>query len=298
NVYASSASDLRVDMRKVCELTLYALSMVVASGWNACPAASPSSGFPSSQGVSPTWPREPWSSAVELPNAAPDDGLSGIVRRLLLENIPETYEDTRKWGKTAKRWDGLHVHHDGLRVKTKRRWKEVNHGLWQMFRITPRDPEHSLHLQINNLKETSPGVITFDVDFTAHVDALARRSRWNYGVQLYSISMEAEAVVELQAQVELRTKLDLAHFPPDLELHPRVLAAKLNLREYHVRKISKIGGDLAEEIGGTLEHLLAEKLEDKQQKIVDRMNRQIEKNQSKLRVSVRDLVGWLPSPSQ
>lgn len=284
-------------MRKECGLRLFALYMVVVLGWKSCPGASPTIGFSSSRAEPPTWPQQPWSSAVELSNAAPADGLSGIARRLLIDNIPETYEDTRKWGKTAKRWDGLHVHHDGLKIKTKRRWKEVNHGLWQMFRITPRDPERSLRLQITDLKESSPGVITFEVDFEAPVDAFARRSRWNYGVQLYSISIESEAVVELHAQVELRTKLDLTHFPPDLELHPRVVTAKLQLRDYHVRKISKIGGDLAEEIGGSLEHLLADKLEEKQQKIVDRMNRQIEKNQAKLRVGVRELVGWLPSPA-
>lgn len=258
------------------------------------PITLPQSSLP--QSSLPQWPVQPWSGPVELSPDGPTDGLSGIIRRLLLDSLPESYEDKRKWGGTARRWDGLHVHREGLHVKTKRRWKEVNHGLWQMYRIVPRQPDQNLRLQIVNLRESSPGVAMFDIHFRAPMDAFARRSRWNYGVQLYSLSLDAEATIDLHTQVELRTKLDARTFPPELQLQPRVTSAQLRLTEFRVDKISKIGGDVAEEMGEALEKLLVKKLEEQQQKIIDRMNRQLERKQDKLRIGFHELVDWLPDP--
>ncbi len=40
-------------------------------------------------------------------------GLQQIIR----DNLPENYEDTRKWDLQKEVWDGVDVSHDGLKIR-------------------------------------------------------------------------------------------------------------------------------------------------------------------------------------
>ena len=58
--------------------------------------------------------------------------MAALLTKLVLSNMPHQYADDKKWGHQEKRWDGVRIRREGLRVETKRRWKMVNHGTWQI----------------------------------------------------------------------------------------------------------------------------------------------------------------------
>ena len=221
--------------------------------------------------------------------------LGGAPRRLQVlatsivrDQIPEQYVDTRKWGQTKKVFDGWHVKADGLKVYTKRKWKDANHGVWKRYRITQIQPEKNIVVRINNIRELNEGRVAFTVELTSRVNAYARLQNWRRGIRLASISVDANADILLTADCVLGTKLDPSHLPPDVILQPEITDANLTLRRFEVDRISKVGGDVAEELGRGLRKVLENQIERKRPKIVNKINAKIAKSEDKLRFSMHD----------
>lgn len=219
-----------------------------------------------------------------------EDAANRFIAGLVREHLPREYEDTRRWGGTKRVQSGLDVRLDGLQLKTKRRWKEVNHGTWKMYRVWLLDPNEQLELTIANLRRQEDGSVAFDLHAGARLGLLARIAEWRRDVQLFSISAQGEARVRLTVQCQLAMRLDPRKLPPDLVLAPKVHAADLQIDEFHIDRISKVGGDIAEEIGRGMRRALEEKLAEDRTELADKFNRQIAKNQEKLRLSLHDAL--------
>jgi hypothetical protein len=228
-------------------------------------------------------------AAADVPADTSTDGLHELLTSLVLSHIPHNYENTKHWGQTDERWDGLHLQLDHLKLKTKRRVKEVNHGTWKMYRIDLIDPQNQFHVRVENTHEV-PGGVGFDVIFTARLHLFGRMSKWVKGVQLFSISADGEAQVALRVACELKMGMDISKLPPDVLLSPQVTDADLQLIEFRILRISDVGGSVAKELGDSLRGVVEHELEDKRGKLVEKINQQIDKNRDKLRLSLHDLV--------
>ena len=227
------------------------------------------------------------------PSQAPTQ-VNEIVTSIVLQNIPHTFEDRRQWGMKSERWDGLKISLDGLRIKTKRRKKEVNHGTWKMYRVQLFDPQNSFRVNIENIRERGSGFVDFDVVATAKLLAFGRVSRWVKGVQLFSLSTDAHATVRLKAQCRLAMNLDITKFPPDLLLAPAVRGAELELVEFKVVRVSRVGGEVAQQMGRGIRRVLEKKMAEYQPKLVTKMNAGIAKHRDMMRLSLGDKIplGW------
>jgi hypothetical protein len=73
-------------------------------------------------------------------------------------------------------------------------------------------------------------------------------------------------------------------------LEPTVVDATLELIDFDLHRISKLGGPLAHELGRGLRDVLQNEFNDRRARLVTRMNGQIEKHRDKLRISPRDLL--------
>ena len=239
-------------------------------------------------------------SAEEQANAAATAGralsaedaraLSELIRELVLNNAPHEYEDTKKWGGTKEVWAGLKVSHDGILLKTKRRTKQVNHGTWERYRAWLIEPEKELKIRLENLR-TEPGTdATFELLVASRLGAFARWAEWQRGIQLYSISADAEARVQLRMRCQLRLSLDPVTFPPELAIHPRVTDAELDLVDFRVIRLSKLDGPLVKQIGDGLHGALQREIDRRSPKLVTRINAVIEKHRDELRFSLGGLL--------
>ena len=235
----------------------------------------------------------PVMAQVEEPASA-SGGEDALIRSLVLATLPRDYENTKHWGETKPRWDGLHVSFDGLRIKTKRRWKDVNHGTWTRYKATLIDPEHQLVIQSDHLRQTAEQHVAFDVTVDAKLALSGRLSEWQLGVQLYSFSAEADATVRLSMTCEAKLAFDTAKFPPDVLFVPRVTAAQLDLREFNLHRISEADGPLVRSLGDGLQDILQDEIHERRSKLIEKINRTLEKQSGKLRLSLHDLTvgGW------
>lgn len=217
-------------------------------------------------------------------------GTDAIVRSLLLQLLPREYENTKQWGKTRQRWDGLRISFDDGHLETRRRWKEVNHGTWTRYKATLVEPERYLRLRTSNLRQSQRQSVQFDLVVDLKLALTGRVSEWRQGVQLYSFSADADAVITLTATCETGLAFDTSKFPPDVKLAPRVNQAQVDLREFELHRISDADGPVVRKLGDGLKKVLQDELEDRRAKLVEKMNRALDKQSGKLTLSIHDLT--------
>jgi hypothetical protein len=211
-----------------------------------------------------------------------------FLTRLVLSNIPHTFEETKDWGAQDERWDGIEFRREGLKIETNRRKKMVNHGTWKKYSAELLNPNEEFAIEVKNMHETHDEKLAFDTHFIAHLGIHGRQSKWIKGVQLYSISADGHANVRLVVSIELEVKADFVSFPPDLVFVPRVTQADLVVEEFRLDRISKAGGEFAQQVTKNVRSQLDKKIDEKKQKLVDKINKQLAEKQDQLRLSIRD----------
>jgi len=227
-------------------------------------------------------------SSRDIPRTEVPNGLQRLATAIVLDNLPEQYVDDDDWGETRQRWDGLHMRLDGLEVRTKRRWKTVNHGTWKRLEITQIDPQQNFHVRLGVPQSQPDGRTTFDLSLKSKVNTIARLVQWNRGVRLLSVTLDADAEVEITAQCCLDIQMDPTRFPPDLILKPEVTGANVRLKHVRINRISHFDGPVVRELSSGLKRLLREKIDEKRPQMVTKINRQIKRHEDDLRFSMND----------
>ena len=213
-----------------------------------------------------------------------------LLTRLVLENIPHEFEDTKDWGRQVERWDGVKFRREGLKIETNRRKKLVNDGTWTRYSVQLRDPQEKFSIQIKNMQESVKNKFTLDVHFVSELSLKARHSKWLRGVQLFSVSAEGFASLRLVVSVDLEIKPVSLKFPPDFVVSPVVKKADIVLDEFRIDRIGKVGGEVSQQITKAIRAELDEKIEKKEPKLVQRLDKEINKNKDDLRISIADSI--------
>jgi hypothetical protein len=219
-----------------------------------------------------------------------DEGLHQLVTDLARAFIPENYEDNRKWGKTKEVFDGLHVRREGWRIKTHRRKKEVNHGTWTRYEVRLLNPDKRFKIRLQDLRSLPDGRTSVDIHCDARLRSFGRLSEWQYGVQLISLSAEADADVRLVMQCTFRVNVDLSHLPPEVVMDVNVDEADVTIHRFRMRRISQLSGPLVKQLSHEVREVLEDALAKQQDKMVEKINKQIEKNEEKLRLSLTSVL--------
>ena len=226
----------------------------------------------------------------EVSLADAPDGLQRLATAIVVENLPLKYEDNRDWGKTKRVFRGIKLRREGLKIETKRRKKHVNHGTWKRFRLTQINPRENTKARILNVRQLEDGRMAFRLELISRVNAYARLSEWNRGVRLASISLDADADVLLNLDCNVEVEVLPTRIPPDVVIKPEVTDAGLRVRRFRVNRVSHFDGPVARELGDSLKDVLLDKVNDSRPKLVSKINRQIAKNDDKLRFSLSDML--------
>ena len=219
----------------------------------------------------------------------PPEEFQELVTAIVREHLPDKFEKTKNWGNTKRVWAGVKFEREGLRLETRRRYREVNDGPWQKYRIDLLEPEKHFHVELRRIRQVENRVLC-DVIVEARLHAFGRHSQWERGVQLFSISADAAARVRLKAALEVTTRIDAREVPPVLLLAPRVTSADLAILEFRLERVSDLSGPLVKSLSSTVREVLEDKLAEKRDKLVEKMNKSLVKRQEKFRFSAADVL--------
>jgi len=230
-----------------------------------------------------------------VPTLPPDEAKATLqwAVELVQAGLPPTYEKKKNWEATKRVYAGFDIDNDGLRLTTHRRFREVRHGKWLRYKIDLKDPSDPryLNIEVQKVDASEPGKLGVEVRIDTRVDIEAQQQRWNYGLQLFSVTVNATARLRMTIKAEVSFGFDYSRIPPDVVFDPVVQSADLKLVDLEVDRIGILGSDIAEEIGDVVERVLRDDyLPSQEGKLADKLNHQINRKREKLRISASD---WL-----
>ena len=210
-----------------------------------------------------------------------DARLNQLTTDLLLKHVPHTYTDTRKWGLQEERKGRVRIRREGWKLETKRKRIMVNHGTWRKYSVRLVNPDENVRLSVLRLRGED-GKLALDLHLDALLAVDARQAKWVNGVQLYSLNAEGSARVRLTLQLEIDFDLRLEDTPMRVALVPKAQAAALEISDFKIDRVSKLGGELAQQVTEAAREKLDEKVGEFETKLVDKINKEIAKQNDKL----------------
>lgn len=204
------------------------------------------------------------------------DGLNQQLRSLVLQHLPDHYVDDRKWNRREE-----------ISTLIPRREPVImNHGTWQKFELWPVDPHNTLAIRLTDVRNLDSGVIAFNLACDLTVDLTARQAKWQRGVQLYSLHADITTRLTIALDCRLGVKFDL-QTQPALILAPHVESTQITLHEFRIHRISKVGGELAQQATRFARQWWDEHTAEQQAKLATAINNQIQKKPEKLRIDLK-----------
>jgi len=199
--------------------------------------------------------------------------------------LPDVYEDKDEWGKMKAIPTGVRVSRQGLRVKVRKREKEVNHGSWYYYRLEPTTGQPFL-IEIGKHQTLKDGRLKVPVCCTSTLRTSGRLSRWNLGVQLLSVSAEANAKMRLTMDLVVGFSMGADKYGPTLTLKPRATDVRMEILDLKVLHISKLHGSLAKELGDELRRIAQGQLDHRREKLLRSINKELIDVDGKARLSL------------
>jgi hypothetical protein len=84
--------------------------------------------------------------------------------------------------------------------------------------------------------------------------------------------------------------MDVTRFPPDVVLDPEIKEARLDIPDFRMRRIGELHGPLVRALSHATREALEEKLAEDNAKLVAKLNRAIDKQEKKLKLSLADVI--------
>ncbi|TWT81853.1 hypothetical protein CA13_33060 [Planctomycetes bacterium CA13] len=207
---------------------------------------------------------------------------------IAMREVPRKYQGDKDWGETKQVWAGVRTRLDGFKIKTHRRYRELEHGRWIQYEIqlppvnSPTAAKTVVHAVTRSEEDRWKIASTTETPLTF----TARIQRWNYGVKWYSVTVSGRLTVSLRLGSSIGFAADYLEVPPALVIDPKVETAELSLVRFEVDRVSHIGGDAAEAWGEVMQEVIVERFVNKQNvRIVSKLNKAIGKNRDDLRFS-------------
>ena len=212
-----------------------------------------------------------------------------FIRGLILLAAPRQFEDDDDWGRRKRVQSGLNVDLDGLRFDTSRRWKNVNHGIWQRAIVSLVDPEQFLTLRVLVLPTDDRGIRRFRVTASTRVKVTGRQQQWNYGVRLYSVSGDALADLSVDAVFSVRNEIVTTADGTSLRFLPHVESASVRLDGFRLQRVSHMKGAAVREFARAIQSVLDRRLRREGPKLAGRINSRVQQKPERFQIPLGQL---------
>jgi hypothetical protein len=231
----------------------------------------------------------PAPAAAAAPLPASPEKIAAAVAELIADAIPREYERKKDWGRQKEITTGVRTSGNFFKFDIHRTKTAVNHGVWKHYRVTLVEPEQNLQVRIDNLRSLGAGRIAFTLFATTKLHGWGRAKAYDRGIHVIALEAETNAKVSLWLDCELAFETVPASILTGIAVRPQVTAARMQLDEFRLTRVSNVSGPIVREIGDGIKLLIEDELNGAQ--LADRLNRSIEKRRDRLVFTPEMLLG-------
>ncbi len=227
------------------------------------------------------------------PQGLSADAWAEIIRAAVIAALPEKTIVDKHWGHSTSVFSRYEIKTRKGRITMKPLTTEVNHGFWQRQTVTMLKPDETLQIEFQNAQRQPNGRLTFTMRVVLRARVSTEFVHWVYGVKGLNGEVEADVTVAADAacSLDLTTVREKGDLFPSLQLVPEVTDLRLKVHDIDARKIGVIGGWAAEQIGDTSRTSVNNILNEFEGAILKDLQRKIEKNRDRLKISPAKLLG-------
>lgn len=202
---------------------------------------------------------------------------SKLVQKMVAPHVPKYYEDLSGWGGSIPVPPDLKLPRLRTFIKVGDHI-EVPHGLWKKFRIWIDDPDQDIEIRLLDMKRTEKGAISLQIEGIVLLHGEGEVKPWQKGLGLPIVKAEADVVVQLNLEVDVKLTFDTKSFPPDVSVEPWIVSSKLEIKDFNLKRIKSIvtlEGDNVTGLGHELKGLLNNLIRRHEEEVTDRANQAI-----------------------
>ncbi|TWU23676.1 hypothetical protein [Bythopirellula polymerisocia] len=241
----------------------------------------------------PVQAQQPEAPAVVVSIAAPSTtsaALANAFANLVSASIPIEYEKRKDWGRTKEIISGLKFEDFDI----KRRHKAVKHGVWKHYKVKLTDPDNKLQVRIEQLRALDGSRVAFTLTVHADLSLWGRAKVYERGVHLIALEIVGRTTMDLSLDCEIGVQIETQDLLPALDIDPRVTDAQLGLSNFRLERVSNAHGPVVKELSNTIENWIEDEL--RGPKLVEKLNKSIDKRRDSLRLSPSQLLdsSWWP----
>ena len=194
--------------------------------------------------------------------AAADDkpdytALAAQIKKAVLARMPKEFEDLSEWGQTIPLPNDVRFPRLRRAVVKKGDRYEVPHGVWKRTKVWVADPDRDLQIRLADVGKGGKGQTRVRVEAQVTLRGSRERQRWAKGVRLFDITADADAVVAIGLDCDVKVSVDFKNLPPEVHVEPKVVGVQLNLKEFNIRRVGPVlvleQGELGEELKRTIQ---------------------------------------------
>jgi hypothetical protein len=188
--------------------------------------------------------------------------LARLIHSTIIPKVPREFEDRSEWGKTIPLQPNLRLPRVRRTIIQVGDRMETPHGPWKRTKVWLDDPARDVQIRVTDLKKAEKDKSRLGLEATIALHGERERQQWRNGLQLFDLTVQADAVVTVTLDTEVTITLNAGKFPPDLSVQPKVLQTRLELKSFDLKRIgpvvlgNKEARDLGEELKGSLQELL------------------------------------------
>lgn len=218
-----------------------------------------------------------------------------LLRELALFLVPRRFEAEEGWGEKTRIQSGLSIDASHGKLRTNRRWKDVNHGTWLRAEGELVDPDELFRISASQVVIPEAGRQQFDILASARIQATGRQQQWTGGVMLWSVTADALADVSLRLSVDVTTEIVSTPAGAALKISPEVRSANARLDRFRLQRISHAKGTSVRGTGELMEALLTSLIRRENRDLAARMNRSLLRHSERLVVPLNPSFWFLPA---
>ncbi len=214
--------------------------------------------------------------------------LARLIHDMIVPQVPRNYEDSSEWGKMIPLPADLRLPRARRTIVMVDGRPHVPQGAWKRTKLVVEDPARDVQVRVTSLESAGRDKSRLGLEVTAALHGERQREQWVKGLRLLDLTVQADAIVVGNLDVELTARFDRSKFPPELIVTPKILQTKLELRRFDLNRIGPVllgekeARDLGEELKGALQELLRQYEPEVDEKLNQAVAKALKDGQAKL----------------